>query len=228
MTDVVVLRPASERPSGDVAVTVMPGAVGAHVGLLYHAAHPRMYRHLHLEWHFRLRSDSAPPAASFWVNPGLDEFESSDVSASARLIWERHEDGRIPYGFSPDAHFDRAGTLTLGESRGLTCATFVLRVFEHANVPLVETITWDEGRTAERRQEDEAAQARLVSYLRAREESRSHAELVAGEIGCTRVRAEEVAAASGMTGRPVQFLRAEPVGRQVLREVAMTPTDNPG
>ncbi|HSO00783.1 MAG TPA: hypothetical protein VLS89_20970 [Candidatus Nanopelagicales bacterium] len=217
MSGSVTLKPVSSAPIEDAVVTMMKGAVGAHVGLLYRADHEGTRRHLHLADHFSLRDDLTAPSDAFWVVPGLDEFALADVRASARLIARRHEDGRVPYAFrQADARFDETGTLRLNQSLGLTCSTFVRLVFARAGVELVDAETWDLGRSAERRREDEAAQSRLVSYLRRRPDAQQHAERVEQEIGCTRIRAEETAVASGMKGHPISFARAEPQGRHVL------------
>ncbi len=217
MTDAVIVRPASDIPAEDVVVFVMKGAVGAHVGMLYRADAAGERRYLHLAWHHRLQNEPTLSSKSWWIVPCLDDFELADLRTSARLIARRHQDGLVPYSFRPAAaHFDRDGTLRLNDSIGLTCATFVLLVFAHAGIHLLDSATWDTDRPLERRQEDDAAQRELVAYLRKNPESRSQADLVEQEIGCMRIRAEEVAAASGMSGLPVPFARVEPQGRMVL------------
>jgi hypothetical protein len=117
------------------------------------------------------------------------------------------------------AHFSATGALELNGSLGLTCATFLDLVFAHAHVTLLDAATWEEGRSPERRAEDAAAQRRLVTYLRQMAGAAEHAELVAKEVPCTRIRAEEVAAASGMTGHPIPFARAELEGARILAAV---------
>lgn len=220
MTETIVLRRASVSPTKDAVVSVMKGAVGAHIGLLYLANDDGMRRHLHLAFHYRLADDPGPPDDAFWVEPYLDELELADIRASARLIARRQQEGRIPYAFQPrDACFNASGALQLNSSRGLTCATFVLLVFEHASITLLDATTWEGGRSVDRTREDDEAQAALVSILREYPEGRLQAELVAGEIGCTRIRAEEVAAASGMVGRPISFAGAEPQGRLIIEEI---------
>jgi hypothetical protein len=132
------------------------------------------------------------------------------------MIARKHQSGRMPYALARGAEFDSQGTLQLNQSLGLNCATFVLRVFQHARIQLLDEAAWDRDRSDERKQEDIAAQRELVERLRSKPEYRSHADLVEREVGCTRIRAEEVAAATGMTGRPIPFGRAEPEGRRVL------------
>lgn len=206
--------PGSMSPVEDAVVTVAKSVVGAHVGILYRVDKSGARRHLHLAFHHQLQDDPDFLAETFWIRPGLDEYAISDLCAAARLIANRHRDRRVAYALHPrNAAIDQDGTIRLNQSLGLTCATFVVLVFRHVRVELLNAESWD-GRTDERRLEDEKAQTLLVSYLQAR--SAQHAEMVRRDIGCTRIRAEEVAAASGMTDHPIPFDKAEPAGRRVL------------
>lgn len=217
MTDVVAHRFVA-MPAYDAVVTIMRGAVGGHVGILYRRDASGNCAHLHLAGHLRLQNDDAVIPGACWVVPALDELALSDLRASASLIAKRLASKGVPYALRPlDARFDGDGLLQLNQSRGLTCATFVLLVMAHALVTLVDATTWDEDRTSERVRIDESAQATLVAYLRRHDAH--HADLLAQEVGCARIRAEEVAAASGMTGHPITFMRAEPQGRRLLELV---------
>jgi hypothetical protein len=219
-SDAVTLTPVSTAPTADAVVTVCKSPIGAHVGLSYRIDDTGTRRHLHLAFHFRLQNDEAPEPDALWVAPRIDEFALSDIRASAELIARQHKDGLVPYAFQKGAaRFSVDGVLELNGSLGLTCATFLELVFARAHVPLLDAATWDEGRSPERRAEDEAAQRRLVQYLRQTAGAAKHADLVEKEIPCTRVRAEEVAAASGMTRHPITFARAEPEGARILAAV---------
>lgn len=220
-SEAVTLMPVTTAPMADAVVTVCKSPVGAHVGISYRIDDAGARRHLHLAFHFLLADDEAPDVDALWVAPGLDEIELADVRASAHLIARRHKDGRVPYAFHKGAAQFSAitGALELNGSLGLTCATFLDLVFAHAHVPLLDAATWEEGRSPKRRAEDEAAQRLLVTYLRRTAGAAKHAELVEKEVPCTRIRAEEVAAASGMTGHPIPFVRAEPEGVRILAAV---------
>ena len=218
--EAITLTPVATAPVADAVVTVCESPVGAHVGLSYRVDDAGARRHLHLAFHFLLKNDDAPVADALWVAPRLDEIALADVRASAQLIARRHEDGRVPYAFQKGAAgFSATGALELNGSLGLTCATFLELVFAHAHVPLLDAATWEEGRSPERQAADKAAQQRLVDYLGGIAGAAKHAELVKKEIGCTRIRAEEVAAASGMTGHPISFACAEPEGARILATV---------
>ncbi len=219
-SEAVTLTPVTTAPMADAVVTVCKSPVGAHVGISYRVDDDGARRHLHLAFHFLLKDDEAPDANALWVAPRLDEIALADVRASARLIARQHQGGRIPYALQRGAAFsDTTGALELNGALGLTCATFVEGVFAHAHIPLLDAETWDDGRSLERLAEDEAAQRFLVTHLRKTAGAEEHAELVAKEVPCTRIRAEEVAAASGMTGHPIPFVRAEPEGLRILAAV---------
>jgi hypothetical protein len=216
----VTLMRASSAPTAHAVVTVAPGEVGAHVGLSYRADDSGARRHLHLAWHHRLQNDEALGDDVLWVVPGVDDVALADVSNAAHLIARQHADGRVPYAFQKGAsRFTDGGVLELNGSLGLTCATFVELVFVSADVALLDTPTWDTGRSPERTAEDDAAQRKLVNYLRCTRDAEAHAAQVEKEVPCTRIRAEEIAAASGMTGHPIPFARAEPEGARILAAV---------
>ena len=227
MTGAVVLNPMSTVPPEPAVVTIEANEFIAHVGLLYQFDDAQPQRHLHLAGHLSLHDDRAAPPEAFWVEPRLSEDELESVADTAHLIATRHQDGRIPYAFDPaDAQF-ADGTLQLNQSRGLTCATFIILLFEYVGISLVNKETWEQHRSEKRKREDAEIQRKLVKHMqRARDpDVRAHADQLAGEVGVTRIRAEEVAAASGMPGHPIPFARAEPEGRRVLAMVRGQRTD---
>lgn len=220
MTRLVVrVHNPSRNPSiGLVALTVAPSPVGAHVGIAYKNDDSGELRHLHMAWHYQLTDESLTDKAIGWVEPSLSNLELSNLRASARVIAKKLTNA--PYALKKaNAAYGRNGNengvLVLNDSIGLTCATFVLIVFEHAMVDLLELPTWDTCRSEVRETEDVAAQKLIVELLSRSRSSRAHSELVREDIGCTRVRAEEIVVASGMVGRPVIFYRVEPQGMKL-------------
>lgn len=212
------LAAVARPPTQDAVVVIQRGPVGAHVGVWYRLDDAGARRCLHLAWHYDLRDDTDLADFGHWVVPALDELALHDVRTSARLIADRGEYDRVPYAFDrADARFDGSGAFQQNASLGLTCATFVQLVFEHAGIQLLDDASWDQ-RSAARRAEDEAAHAKLVDWLAKSNDagSRRHAELVRADIGCARVRAEEVAGASGLSELPVPFERAQRDGAALL------------
>lgn len=208
-------------PGYPAAAVVHPSIVGAHVALLYQSDDSGSRRLLHQAWHHKTCDDDPrayahqAKVALQWVPPGLDDDELNDLRTHAALVAKHIRARTIPYAIAVrNAAFLSDGSVALGESLGLTCATFLLALFEAARVKLLALGSWDTDRTPERREEDEAAQRLIVSHLQGYDPE--HARLVEQDVGCTRVRAEEVAAASGVTERPADFARVEPEGRSVL------------
>lgn len=202
------------------AVTLGPSQVHTHAGVLYQRAEDDAVRHLHLAWHHLLLDDSGLPRKTGWIEPALPASVLDDVAFAAGLIARRTENGTVPYGLALEgASLDDRGVVVLDGERGLTCATFVMIVFAKVGVALLDRPTWDTGPDPARRAEDEKHQRALVAHLRRTRGAQQHAERVAQEVGCTRFRAEEVAAATACATRPVAYGLAEPAGRALLPHV---------
>lgn len=226
MTDDLQTLPMREAPARAVAgLCALPGAVGAHVGIVYCADDEGTRRVLHQAWHHDTRDESvdcfvdgsAKPC--LWVQPGLDVDEQNDLRTMARLVASRLSENRLPYALlRRDATVGQDGVVALGQSIGLTCATFVLLLFAAASVPLLDEPSW-EPRSEPRRRADETAQEALVQHLERRWPE--HARRVREESGCTRFRAEEVAAASHLCERPVAFSTVEPLGAALLGRLGL-------
>jgi hypothetical protein len=214
-------------PEVMTALVVHKSPVGAHVGLLYQADDQQALRLLHQAWHYDSRAEDLGAYVGrsrfplFWVQPGLDHFEQSDLRVQAMLAATRLEDGGIPYAFNPRDAAMSEGVVSLGTSLGLTCATFLLLLFAGADVALLDAATWESALTTERAQADEQAQRTIVEYLGSEEDprAREHAQKLDADVGATRIRAEEVAAASSFAARPVAFAAAAPAGRQIIETI---------
>ena len=112
---------------------------------------------------------------------------------------------------------------------GLSCATFVNVVFQAAKVKLVNEETWASQRTQERAAQDREAKKRVAEFLAQspEEADRDQSRRVASELDSPRLRAEEIAAASSQKTRPLDLLTAEPLGKQVLAEMASLSQESP-
>ena len=202
------------------AVTLGPSSVHTHAGVLYQRAEDNAVRHLHLAWHHNLRDDSGLPGKTGWIEPTLSASVLDDVVFIAGLIAKRTENGTVPYGLALEgASLDDRGVVVFDGEQGLTCATFVMIVFAKVGVALLDRQTWVTGPDAARRAEDGKHQAALVAALRRTSGAQQHAERVSKEVGCTRFRAEEVAAATACSPQPVPYAVAEPAGRALLPHV---------
>lgn len=213
-----MIRGHDDTPEPTTAVTISRGAVGAHIGIRYATSDGS--RHLHLAFHHDLRDEGWADADAQWIAPGFSD-PLGMVRTLAALVGNLYRDGQVPvpYALRPaNAAFNSStGTILLNDSIGLTCSTFVLRLFASAHVSLVDEPSWDTGRSPSRVEEDNAAQRQLVEYLR--KSYKQHADAVESEIGCTRIRAEEVAAASNSQNPPVKFEDVQRAASQLLAQL---------
>lgn len=186
-----------------------------HVGVV-HRGHQGPALLLNLARHSDLRNDKLPDPDQHYVcvEIDLDPDRASAVTALCRRIWRRHP--AIPYGvLYQGGKFAKDGRLLLRDRElGLTCATFVLAVLEGAGLALVKFEDWPA------RAEDQIWHSRVVAWLRADHDERpevvslSHVRGVASELGCARLRPEEVAAAGShpVFDWPVTFHDASAAG----------------
>ncbi len=206
------------------AVFVQTSPLGAHVGVAYLADGDEGWL-IHQVWnrvslHEPLAKAHERGESVFFVPPGLDRDEQLSLRAWAILAAKRIPESGLPYAFGT-ATLDSEQGFVLGEGCGLSCATLVNVIFEAAKVPLLDMPTWTSQRTKQRDDEDREVQ-KQVGNLLARGHGagdRKQAKLVLADLGRARLRAEEVAAASGREKRPLALKTVEPLGRQVIDEL---------
>jgi hypothetical protein len=135
------------------------------------------------------------------------------IAAFCRRIWTQNARNQVPYGFShPNNFFDTSGNLIKGPAKvGLTCASFVLAVFEGARVPLADVATWPEP-TAD----DIGRQRELLTNLeRDASVDRDHLNAAKAEVGNTRYHPLDVAGAGTADELPTTYHFASKVGEQI-------------
>lgn len=95
----------------------------------------------------------------------------------------------------------KTGAYLLGPTqKGLTCATFVLAVFEASGFKLAHLDTWPIGREG-----DKKWQESIIKVLKEKKADENHITMAESEIGIARFRPEEVAGASLEPNIPVNF-----------------------
>lgn len=199
------------------AVVVTRGLFAMHAGIAY-ADQSGAFHLLHLAMHEEL-AVTAPTDDWMYAVSALDDVDQLVLAGLCEL---RASLGRhVPYGFRLDVSkfAEDDGRFVTGPGEiGLTCATFVIAMFEWARVPLLDRPTWSM-RGQERQEQDRAAQRQLVGWMAERRRAPpNHIEALRQEEGCVRFRAEEVAAASAMSGRPVPYQFAAPAGARLLAD----------
>jgi hypothetical protein len=212
----VDIAPVTAQHDTTYGVVLTPGLAGLHSGIFYRLGR-EPGRILHLAWHLKLQVDDAGSGAWWVVAPTLSRAQKAAVVARAGLVARRHADGALPYGFDLDGvTIDADGAVDLGGRVGLTCATFVQVLHAAAGASLLATDSWDQRQPA-RRAEDTRAQTRLVAALEPHHPRQ--AARVRAQVGATRIRAEEVAAASGLTHRPAEYQAVDLVAPALAAEV---------
>jgi hypothetical protein len=186
-----------------------------HVGIIYRHDTTQM-KFCHFLWHHLLRTADSPPRADYvwdrcW-SVDDDEFNAKFLVGYIKSIKEGQ---KVPFGFSNDARiFADDGTyIEMEIGRGLTCASFVMHVFEQSGIKLIQTETW------QKRADDIEWQKCIVSKLR-EDKYFDHAEAAAKYIGSFRFRPEEVAVAAANVSPPIAFDQAISLAKEIIAELA--------
>ncbi|MBI1826972.1 MAG: hypothetical protein HY287_08305 [Planctomycetes bacterium] len=184
-----------------------------HIGILHRNRETNQVLLLDLAWHLKLRND--PPEDDYiWVDPPISPREATQVAMICRKVWRANRRRKVPYGFSaPNDSFDEeTSEFLVGPTKfGLTCATFVLAIFHHAGLVLIDRETWVH------RNDDTIFQQQVIRALaEGGTASKEHISHLESEVGCIRIRPEEVGSASAQSPWPVKFMDAVRLAEQIL------------
>lgn len=209
------LQCASDGEKPLVAIAVVPDN-HEHTGIVYRDGDDR-FMFLHLAFHCILRRESVP-VSHYWVLPS-DKIHPSRLAHVAEMcerIWARNRENGIPYGFRYDAStFRRDGAIVLGPNeRGFTCSTFVLAVFRHVGVEVLQRDEWPV------REDDEARFEKLLKLLRKHCQDEAHIKAVSAETKSIRYRALEVAGGSHHSPS-ASFANASDSAGHILRHLVL-------
>ena len=188
-----------------------------HVGVLHKSDDLNEVKFGHLAWHNQLRT-STPKESYLWIDPGIPEPRARQVAARCRHILRANNRG-IPYAFSPpnDCFDLETGSFLLGPNRvGLTCATFVLAVFDAAGIRLADYGSWPNQRAG-----DVEWQAYVIEQLLQSGAGKDHVELVRNQVGGVRFRPEDVAACAASDELPCSFQSAISLAPEILNQLNM-------
>lgn len=196
--------PASERELG---IAIMRIAAGQnHVGIVYSLNNEA--RLCHLAWHYVL-SDDPLEDHYYWGLFRLHEHVQSQIAGYVALL--KQNNGVIPYGFSYNAPpFDDQGCYQpMAIGKGLTCATFVMTVFERQGYPLLIKDNWPD------RPEDREWKEYILECLR-KHVTPEHLEAAKNDTNAPRFRPEEVVAGAISNKPPIPFSSAEFLALEIL------------
>lgn len=194
-----------------------------HVGLLYRDQEDEI-RLSHLAWHCHFMGKDTPDDSYFWLEPQLHEFIREQIAVYLQHIADQNEAGDIPYSILYRAQsIDESGKyVPSGPGTGLTCATYLMAVFDALQIPLVEWPTWPAGRP-----EDQEWAQQILALLPCIQPPASdeHVEAQRAHINdVVRYRPEEVAAAFGMvTTRAMSFREIEPTSLEIKAQLPTPP-----
>lgn len=195
-----------------------------HCGLIYvERGNPRL---LHLQWHYDLENIplSEFQGKLFWIKPTISFRHTDSLNTFCRVL-ANHKTLKVPYGLNfVETAFKSDGNLTFGSSEfGLTCATFVMAVFEYVSQPLIDKTNWDYG-DSDRKGGDEQWQKGVWNTLQTNfpeEESKWQTQIDAAvEKSPFRYRPNDIfASCSSALTRPVSFDQLDAISQQLQREL---------
>lgn len=202
-------------PTPLVALFIVPSPLaGAHCGFVYAPDDSSARKVLHLAFHHDFRD--GPSDNEQWIFPEIDDDEQRILANRVRLLAKRATEQKVPYSYTTtEVTIDDQGIIQANSPYGLTCATFVMLVWEKAGIPLLDNPSWTAGRSAARRAKDAEVFVKVVQELQKRDFD--HAERVRQNPDCVRFRAEEVVAGSAWRQRPISFCDAELAGAMLLQ-----------
>jgi len=208
-----------------------------HISILYRTRSGGQLRKLHLAWHKILIHEFQSTHSDVISLPsGLATKLKRQLAAHCQSVAELNSEGGIPYRLDYDENevlFRDGKWLPDRVGAGLTCATFVLAVFNAQRLPLLTVSEWPrrtydvptKGQSG-RLVEDEHRQRKLLEKLRTyyEREQLNVKDLDSQEraIGGPRFRPEEVAVGVASSAPPIGFLEAASAGRELL---SMLPKD---
>lgn len=201
--------PRSSAPSGSVGVAARANdPTQLHCGIVYaRASGPHL---LHLRWDDDLKLEPLP-GDDLVANSGLHVENQKVVNKLCANIARVAKDSVHPWGFGykGGAPFARTGSWK-DAPESMTCASFVIAVFESAGFPLVNLDTWPE--------RDDDRHFMRGKAARLEEPAKRLRESAAAETA-KRIRPEEaaVAVAAGERQLPLNFTSLESVAVE-LRE----------
>ncbi|WP_343565498.1 hypothetical protein [Kiloniella sp. b19] len=199
-----------------------------HIGILY-KIDDKEARVSHLAWHMELKDEdvkefllkASEKSTCVWFQSGLEDHERRLVSIALAGMAERGQLPGIPYSTLYSGKYFEEGTLQYVRDEvgaGLTCATFVMQVFESLGYPVVDVESWLD------RPEDIDWQRMILEMLehwgvKNGVSIEEHVKAIREQPASCRFRPEEVAYCTTRDEIPVTYQEAEPAGRRIVEEL---------
>lgn len=208
--------PFLEQPLRAAAVVCRTEHGNLHTGVLHRNVDGEA-EVLHLAWKDNLVlgwEGNAGPWRRLWAAPCVEPERLMSIAGKCRLIRKKfREKQKFPSAIRfAQSTFTPGGHLVLGEgSKGLTCATFVLAVFNSMGIALVDEDDWPI------RQEDDRQYLKSVSSFAKPEHLTKLTDEV--EAGVRRVQPQEVVGACAFPPS-AKFAQANGEGVRVIAMLA--------
>lgn len=203
--------PPHQWPPVSVCVTRV-SATQLHVGIGYRIESD--LRLLHLAWHLKLTDAPLCDDPNYLgIRPNIPVMRQEEVALACERIYATN--GRsVPYSFSaPNGCFDATtGDALFGPTKtGLTCATFVLAVFDSVGISLLKYDSWPA-----KREGDDEWRAFVIEELGKAKANAAHLDAVLRESPGTRYRPDDVAAAAAAYPPSATFDATRPAVTSIL------------
>lgn len=146
-----------------------------------------------------------------FAEPGLDSSVRKTLAGFCKVI--ANEKPLIPFGIEAgNIGFGSDGSLiNLETGKGLTCATFIVAVFESLMIPLIKKTEWPFLKDIDWQQQS------LAYHFRGFKSLLTRAKVAYQFLGSPRFRPSEVVGASSKLNRPIGFVEAKLVGAKIER-----------
>lgn len=187
-----------------------------HLGLLHKESNSEPPKLLHLGWQHDLRNED-PKDSYLWVDPAIPGRRLRQLAAFSRKVW-RANGTTFPYALSPasDCFNQETGQYlyVVGTAHiGLTCATFVVAIFDAVGLSLIEVASWPPNRVG-----DAEWRSHVISNLRRHPSATaSHIASVESQANWVRYRPEDVAGAATVQPLPADFATSSERAKEILK-----------
>ncbi len=176
---------------------------------------------LHLAFHHSFVATEIINTDSYiWQTPKIHPFRLKNIAAKCLSIVDIQNNNvnLLPYafGYTAKRKFNNEGLYKNyedGDEYGMSCATFVLTVFNSFGIDLLDWKNWFD------REDDEETFKRLLAILnfrrRSGQVSQIHYDNVANEKNVPKIRPEEVFSSSFCLKLPMSFESCEYLGKYI-------------
>ena len=214
----VYVHSPQKKPYSEVAtlaVAISGDEDQRHLGVLIRIEPEEHLKFVHLAFHHDLRCGE-PESDAFYVEcSGLDPDEQLTFAVWVEAVQDANGPN-IPYSFAyTSGNFDSSGRFIRREDGvGLTCATFVVALFEDFAFPIVDVESWSP------RADDVDFQKKIVNAL-TKCCPGAHTEAQREAIGkASRFRPEEICGCAHVCdGTPLRFEEGVRLGVEVLTQM---------